>query len=142
MLSIECLHQHHSSEIGGYAIDLALRNKLASEFNTKYPGNDISTNKRAMMQLLVQAQKIKHVLSANNEIAFTMEQLHNNKDFKFKLNRSEFEQLITIDLTQGFAAITPGNELVINGNYEDATEVKTVSNPNSQSQFIKVHLVC
>ena len=97
-LEIECLQQHHAASIGGYVIDLALRDFLASEFNKKYPKLDITTNPRAMMQLLLQSQKIKERLSANNELAFTMEQIHEEKDFKYKINRAEFEKLITFDV--------------------------------------------
>ena len=109
-LSIECLFQSHNEQ-GGYNIDLLIRNELVAAFIKKYPKSkeSINTNKRALMQLLVQAQRIKHVLSANSQVQVQIEQLHDDHDFKHVMTRTEFEALlIPIDIK------SPINELFTN----------------------------
>ena len=113
-LGIECLNQHHAP-IGGYFIDLLLRDHMMSVFNKQYPSSNIESNHRAMMQLLVEAQKMKHVLSANNQVSITLEQLHDDKTFRFTINRNEFESLLTtIDVTTPIHTLLSKSNLSLN----------------------------
>eukprot|EP00835_Amoeboradix_gromovi_P006700 NODE_851_length_3703_cov_0.692564.p1 type:complete len:588 gc:universal NODE_851_length_3703_cov_0.692564:112-1875(+) len=112
-LTIEAVANHFTDH-GGFTIDLLIRDKLVDAFTKKYPNSpSITTNKRAMMQLLVESQKMKHVLSANLFVAISMEQLHDNKDFKHTMERSQLETLMKdIDMT------TAINHLITKANVE------------------------
>ncbi|MEQ2258706.1 Hypoxia up-regulated protein 1, partial [Xenotaenia resolanae] len=80
--------------LGGFAMDLRLRDHLAMLFNNqKKSPKDVRDNHRAMAKLLKEAQRLKTVLSANVDFMAQVEGLVDDLDFKAKVNRAEFEQL-------------------------------------------------
>ncbi|XP_030601791.1 hypoxia up-regulated protein 1 [Archocentrus centrarchus] len=80
--------------LGGFEMDLRLRNHLAKLFNEqKKSRKDVRENHRAMAKLLKEAQRLKTVLSANVDFMAQVEGLMDDIDFKAKVTRSEFEEL-------------------------------------------------
>uniref|UniRef100_A0A8D3DWX9 Hypoxia up-regulated protein 1 n=1 Tax=Scophthalmus maximus TaxID=52904 RepID=A0A8D3DWX9_SCOMX len=81
-------------ELGGFEMDLRLRDHLAQLFNAqKKSEKDVRENHRAMAKLLKEAQRLKTVLSANMEFMAQVEGLMDDIDFKAKVSRSDFEDL-------------------------------------------------
>uniref|UniRef100_A0A8C7YZH3 Hypoxia up-regulated protein 1 n=1 Tax=Oryzias sinensis TaxID=183150 RepID=A0A8C7YZH3_9TELE len=84
----------HSIRLGGFEMDLRLRDHLANLFNEqKKSKKDVRENHRAMAKLLKEAQRLKTVLSANMEFMAQVEGLMDDIDFKSKVTRAEFEEL-------------------------------------------------
>ncbi|KAK7125717.1 hypothetical protein R3I93_021179 [Phoxinus phoxinus] len=80
--------------LGGFEIELRLRDHLAKLFNEQKKSNkDVRENLRAMAKLLKEAQRLKTVLSANADHTAQIEGLMDDIDFKAKVTRSEFEAL-------------------------------------------------
>ncbi|KAI0154283.1 actin-like ATPase domain-containing protein [Xylariaceae sp. FL1272] len=48
---------------------------------------------RAMAKLLKEAERVRHVLSANTETSASFEGLYEDVDFKYKVSRAEFEKM-------------------------------------------------
>eukprot|EP00599_Poterioochromonas_sp_BG-1_P004886 CAMPEP_0173141230 /NCGR_PEP_ID=MMETSP1105-20130129/5369_1 /TAXON_ID=2985 /ORGANISM="Ochromonas sp., Strain BG-1" /LENGTH=913 /DNA_ID=CAMNT_0014054391 /DNA_START=66 /DNA_END=2807 /DNA_ORIENTATION=+ len=84
--------------LGGYYFDLKIAEYLADKFNTlwqKKPSGkdkDIRSFVRPMTRLKIEANKIKEILSANNEFPYRIEQLHADIDLAGKITRHEFEE--------------------------------------------------
>ncbi|KAM9299356.1 hypoxia up-regulated protein 1 [Gastrophryne carolinensis] len=80
--------------LGGLQIDLRLRDHLAKLFNDqKKSKKDVRENPRAMAKLLKEANRVKTILSANNEHMAQIEGLMDDIDFKAKVSRQELEEL-------------------------------------------------
>lgn len=80
--------------LGGFEMDLRLRDHLAKLFNEQKKSNkDVRENHRAMAKLLKEAQRLKTVLSANMDFMAQVEGLMDDIDFKSKVSRAEFEEL-------------------------------------------------
>lgn len=54
---------------------------------------DVSKNERAMAKLLIEAQRTKEILSANQEAYPTIEGLYEDVDFRYHVTRQKFEEL-------------------------------------------------
>ncbi|SNX82298.1 related to glucose regulated stress protein, HSP70-like [Melanopsichium pennsylvanicum] len=83
--------------IGGLKLDLILRDKLAAEFDAKHGaqiGSSITSNHRAMARLLKEANRIKHILSANDAASSSVESLVDEIDFRSMIQRQEFEDAV------------------------------------------------
>lgn len=77
-------------------MDFAIADKMGQRFIDEHlKGSKYQTTHtmppRALKKLLVNAVKAKHVLSANKEALFTVENLMNDLDFKTKLTRDDME---------------------------------------------------
>ncbi|XP_068096962.1 hypoxia up-regulated protein 1 isoform X2 [Hyperolius riggenbachi] len=80
--------------LGGLEIDLRLREHLAKSFNEqKKSTKDVRDNPRAMAKLLKEANRVKTILSANNDHMAQIEGLMDDIDFKTKVNRQELEEM-------------------------------------------------
>ncbi|XP_063292387.1 hypoxia up-regulated protein 1 isoform X2 [Pelobates fuscus] len=80
--------------LGGLEIDLRLRDHLAKLFNEqKKSKKDVRENQRAMAKLLKEANRVKTILSANNDHMAQIEGLMDDIDFKAKVTRQELEEL-------------------------------------------------
>lgn len=80
--------------LGGLEIDLRLRDHLAKLFNEqKKSKKDVRENPRAMAKLLKEANRVKTILSANNDHMAQIEGLLDDIDFKSKVTRPELEEL-------------------------------------------------
>ncbi|XP_069804036.1 hypoxia up-regulated protein 1 isoform X3 [Dendropsophus ebraccatus] len=90
--------------LGGFEIDLRLRDHLAKLFNEqKKSKKDVRENPRAMAKLLKEANRLKTILSANNDHMAQIEGLMDDIDFKAKVTRQDLEELCE-DLFQRVSA--------------------------------------
>ncbi|GAB6024272.1 hypothetical protein CHUAL_008965 [Chamberlinius hualienensis] len=79
---------------GGLELTLRLRDHFAKKFNEmKLTSKDVFQNGRAMEKLMKEAERVKMVLSVNNEYKAQVEGLLDDKDFRLIINRAEFQSL-------------------------------------------------
>ncbi|KAG9295442.1 hypothetical protein G9A89_013471 [Geosiphon pyriformis] len=86
----------YDRSLGGQAFDVRLQKHLANEFDKAYKGKTVSsvfTSERAMIKLMKEANRVKQILSANTETIASIENLHEEFDFRLPITRSEFETL-------------------------------------------------
>ncbi|OJA20978.1 hypothetical protein AZE42_11480 [Rhizopogon vesiculosus] len=84
----------YDRHLGGRDIDYALLQHFAAQFNSKYH-IDVLSNPKATFRLTAGCEKLKKVLSANNEAPLNVESLMNDIDASSKLNRETYEDLIS-----------------------------------------------
>jgi hypoxia up-regulated 1 len=82
-------------DLGGLEFQIRLRDYLIKKFHEKYPKIDLYKNSKALTKLFYEAEKAKHVLSANNEYTAQIEGLIDEIDFKHRITREDFENLCT-----------------------------------------------
>lgn len=75
-----------NENLGGDHLDWALVHYFAKRFNAKF-NVDVYTSSRAIMKLKKAAGKTKHILSANIEANFHVEELFDGHDFNDKISR-------------------------------------------------------
>ena len=102
--SIEVLGKGWDATLGGLAYDNRLVNYMADHFNREWRKarghkKDIRDIPRAMTKIRLQANKVKHVLSANQEIPVHMDSLYDDMSLSMHITRSQFEELCE-DLTE------------------------------------------
>lgn len=109
--SIEVLGKAWDSTLGGKEFDDRVVEYLADTFNEAWDKKrgdgqkkDVRVNARAMTKLRIQANKVKHVLSANSEIPIYMESLYDDTALSTQMTRAKLEELCH-DLTE--RAVTP-----------------------------------
>ncbi|KAF9449074.1 actin-like ATPase domain-containing protein [Macrolepiota fuliginosa MF-IS2] len=78
-------------DVGGLELDRRLREILAKAFEEKHK-KDVKKDKKGMMKLWKEANRIKAILSANTEAVSTVESLAYDIDFKSKVSRATFEK--------------------------------------------------
>ena len=76
---------------GGTELDRRMREILIEAFNMKTKSRDVREDKKGMVKLWKEAQRVKAILSANTEAVATIESLAWDIDFKAKVTRSAFE---------------------------------------------------
>lgn len=103
---IEVLGKAWDATLGGLALDHRIVEFLADEFNKKWgTGGDVRDFARPMAKLRVQANKIKHVLSANTEIPIYIEALHADIALQTTVSRPKLEELCADLLERAVAPI-------------------------------------
>lgn len=78
---------------GGRNFDKTLVDHLHKEFLGKYK-IDISTNPKAMTRVFAAAEKLKKILSANQQAPLNIESLMNDVDVHAMITRPEFEAMV------------------------------------------------
>ncbi|XP_047028167.1 hypoxia up-regulated protein 1 [Helicoverpa zea] len=78
--------------LGGHEMTLRLREHLIKAWEAN-GGGDVRASPRAMEKLLLEAERLKIILSANTEFYAQIESLLDDKDFKQLVTRAEFEEL-------------------------------------------------
>jgi hypoxia up-regulated 1 len=96
--SIEVLGKGWDATLGGLAFDNRLVDYMADHFNREWRkarghDKDIRDIPRAMTKIRLQANKIKHVLSANQEIPVHMDSLHDDMSLIMHMTREQLEEL-------------------------------------------------
>lgn len=96
--SIEVLGKGWDATLGGLAYDSRLVDYMADSFNHKWRHargheKDIRDVPRAMTKIRLQANKVKHVLSANQEIPIHIDSLYDDISLSMSIARSQFEEL-------------------------------------------------
>ncbi|KAH6660392.1 heat shock protein Hsp88 [Truncatella angustata] len=79
--------------LGGRDFNLALVNHFHKEFLAKYK-IDIKSNPKAMVRVDAAAEKLKKILSANQQAPLNIESLMNDVDVSAMVTRQEFEALV------------------------------------------------
>ena len=81
--------------LGGTEMTFRMREFLADEFNAmKKTKTDVRTVPRAMGKLLKEAERVKLILSANNDCFAQIENVMEDIDFKVKVTRDKLLELI------------------------------------------------
>ncbi|KAK4166011.1 putative heat shock protein Hsp88 [Cladorrhinum sp. PSN259] len=78
---------------GGRNFDKAIVEHLQKEFQGKYK-IDIKTNPKALCRVYAAAEKLKKILSANQQAPLNIESLMNDIDVRAMVTRDEFEAMI------------------------------------------------
>ncbi|KAI0478992.1 heat shock protein Hsp88 [Xylariaceae sp. FL0804] len=89
----------YDRHFGGREFNLALLNHFRKEFQGKYK-IDITTNHKAMARVEAAAEKLKKILSANQQAPLNIESLMNDIDVSAMMTRQEFEALMEPLLTK------------------------------------------
>ncbi|RKP25390.1 Hsp70 protein-domain-containing protein, partial [Syncephalis pseudoplumigaleata] len=86
----------YNRHLGGGTIDQRLREHLAKLFSESVQGvkEPIEKDPRSMNRLLKEATRVKHILSANQETAASVEGLHEGHDFRAKVTRETLERIV------------------------------------------------
>ncbi|KAI1765472.1 heat shock protein Hsp88 [Hypoxylon sp. FL1150] len=99
----------YDRHFGGRDFNLALVNHFGKEFKGKYK-IDITSNPKAMVRVEAAAEKLKKILSANQQAPMNIESLMNDVDVTSMITRQEFEALVepllaraTVPLEQALA---------------------------------------
>ncbi|CAG8949574.1 hypothetical protein HYFRA_00007807 [Hymenoscyphus fraxineus] len=83
----------YDRHFGGRDFDKALVDHFAEEFQTKYK-IDIKSNGKAMVRVGAAAEKLKKILSANQQAPLNIESLMNDVDVQSMMKREELEALV------------------------------------------------
>lgn len=83
----------YDRHFGGRDFNKALVNHLAKEFKGKFK-IDITTNPKALVRVEAAAEKLKKVLSANQQAPMSIESLMNDVDVNAMITRQEFEAMV------------------------------------------------
>jgi heat shock protein 4 len=83
----------YDRHFGGRDFDKALVNHFAAEFQEKYK-IDVKSNGKAMVRLAAAAEKMKKILSANQQAPINVESIMNDMDVAGMLKREELEALV------------------------------------------------
>ncbi|EKD15452.1 hsp70-like protein [Drepanopeziza brunnea f. sp. 'multigermtubi' MB_m1] len=78
---------------GGRDFDKAIVDHLASEFKEKYK-IDIKSHPKALVRVHAAAEKLKKILSANQQAPINIESLMNDVDVSTMMSREELEKLV------------------------------------------------
>lgn len=116
METINILADYSISDAGGLSYDYVLAQHFADEIDQlrKQP-KSIRENRRTMVRLLSECNKLKEVLSANKEAVFQVEGLYDGTDFRSKIDRTTFEEksqhlldklILPIEKTLALAGLT------------------------------------
>ncbi|KAI0392502.1 actin-like ATPase domain-containing protein [Xylariaceae sp. FL0594] len=86
--------------LGGDAFNYLIVDDMISKFvespaakRASVTEEGIRGHGRAMAKLLKEAERIRHILSANVDTAASFEELYQDVDFRYKVTRAEFEQM-------------------------------------------------
>jgi hypoxia up-regulated 1 len=80
-------------DLGGLEFQIRLRDYLAKKFQEHHPKINLFQHPRALIKLFHEAERAKHVLSANMEYTAQVEGLIDEIDFKHRVTRDQFENL-------------------------------------------------
>ncbi|PFH45190.1 hypothetical protein AMATHDRAFT_71930 [Amanita thiersii Skay4041] len=83
----------YDRNLGGRDIDYALLKHFAEEFKSKYK-IDVLSSPKATFRLAAGCEKLKKILSANNEAPLNVESIMNDIDASSRLTREQLESLI------------------------------------------------
>lgn len=90
---LKILGSAFDKHFGGRDFDRALAEHFAQEFKGKYK-IDIKENPKAYYRVLVAAQKLKKVLSANTQAPLNIESVMNDVDVSSSMTREEMEEMV------------------------------------------------
>lgn len=90
---LKILGTAYDRHLGGRDVDYHIANHFADMFVTKYK-MDVRENPKAFARVLVQAEKLKKILSANSSAPFNIESVMNDTDVSGSMTREELEEYL------------------------------------------------
>lgn len=78
---------------GGRDFDYAIANHFADELDAKH-NTDVRSNSKSFARMLVSAEKLKKVLSANTQAPYNVESVINDIDYSSSMTRDQLEELL------------------------------------------------
>lgn len=128
--SIEVLGKAWDQTLGGQAFDNRLLDYMADHFNREWRKargheKDVRENPRAMTKLRLQANKVKHVLSANQEIPVHLDSLHDDMSLSMHISRDQFEELCDDLMERAVAPVHKAIKLA-NLTLDDIDEIEMI----------------
>merc|ERR1712038_2252116 len=98
--SFQVLGKAWDASLGGLAFDARIVDFMAEEFNEQWDAKrndgekkDVRKYARPMAKLRIQANKVKHVLSANNDFPIFIDALYDDTNYQSHLSRAKFEEI-------------------------------------------------
>ena len=97
--AFEVLSSSWDATLGGMSFDARLVDFMADEFNVIWnekrgtKDKDVRNYPRAMAKLMIQANKVKHVLSANSDIPVFIDALQDDVNYHSHVSRATFEEI-------------------------------------------------
>ncbi len=98
--SFQVLGKAWDASLGGTAFDARIVDFMATEFNEQWNAKrndgetkDVRKYPRPMAKLRIQANKVKHVLSANSDFPIFIDALYDDTNYQSHLSRSKFEEI-------------------------------------------------
>lgn len=84
----------YDRELGGIVFEERIQNILTEKFTAKNPHltQTLKESPRALLKLQKESNRIKHILSANNDASCTMESLVEDTDLRTFVSRTDFEE--------------------------------------------------
>ncbi|RXK35481.1 hypothetical protein M231_07259 [Tremella mesenterica] len=82
-------------EIGGVMLDITLQKMLLNDFISKSGKKDARDDKKALAKISREANRVKHILSANQESNIAIESLYDDIDYKSRISRADLESAIS-----------------------------------------------
>lgn len=111
--AFQVLGKAWDASLGGVAFDSRIVDFMADEFNVVWnkkrndgETKDVRKYPRPMAKLRIQANKAKHVLSANNDVPIYIDALHDDTSYQSHLDRATFEDMCRDLLEQSAIPIT------------------------------------
>jgi hypoxia up-regulated 1 len=128
--SIEVLGKGWDTTLGGLAFDNRLVEYMADHFNREWRKargheKDIRDVPRAMTKIRLEANKVKHVLSANQEIPVHLDSLYDDMSLSLHVTRTQLEDLCD-DLMERAVAPVHSALAAANLTLDDVTAIELI----------------
>ena len=81
----------YDETLGGRFFDQVVLDILADKFNENLKGDDVRKYPRAVGKLRKEAERVKDVLSANQQYQVGIESVHDDRDLRMVISRADFE---------------------------------------------------
>eukprot|EP00559_Dactyliosolen_fragilissimus_P008936 CAMPEP_0184862262 /NCGR_PEP_ID=MMETSP0580-20130426/6742_1 /TAXON_ID=1118495 /ORGANISM="Dactyliosolen fragilissimus" /LENGTH=937 /DNA_ID=CAMNT_0027360033 /DNA_START=157 /DNA_END=2970 /DNA_ORIENTATION=+ len=98
--AFQVLGKAWDATLGGHAFDAKILDHMAEEFNGIWnkkrndgQTKDVRDYPRPMAKLRIQANKVKHVLSANTDVPIFIDALHDDTNYQSHMNRATLEEI-------------------------------------------------
>lgn len=98
--AFQVLGKAWDASVGGMAFDARIVDFMADEFNEIWnkkrndgETKDVRNYPRPMAKLRIQANKVKHVLSANNDVPIFIDALYDDTNYQSHMTRATFEEI-------------------------------------------------
>ncbi|WVQ78425.1 hypothetical protein IAT38_000511 [Cryptococcus sp. DSM 104549] len=82
--------------VGGVTLDVKLQELLTADFVQKSGRKEVVDDKRAVAKLAKEANRVKHILSANYEANVAVESLFDDIDFRSRISRADLESALEL----------------------------------------------